>query len=150
MISTSFASSSLFRNLTHLEHTKNMRTQQDPHFVSFFQTMGDGTAPYVDLDKICIPSKLIFPFVDLDTSPQVFIDTIFPNLHFLPYEPNGFVDHAIILATNDVIDTINELLVNKIPGPVIEYVGTDKTKDAFDQGKYEDLLNILIASGLPP
>lgn len=57
----------------------------------------------------------------------------FLTLHLLPHEPEWFVNKAIFSAINDAIDTIEEILVNKVSRILIEYVYTDKTKDACDR-----------------
>lgn len=150
MIVASFVSSPLFRDIIQLELVDNMHAKQDAPFAYLLQQIGNGSLPYVVDDKVAIPDELIYPFVDHDSSLSSFTDMVFPNLHNLVNNPISLVNRAILCPTNDAVDEVNDILLNKMPGCMTQYYNIDTTKHASEQVQYEDYLHVLSPSGLPP
>ncbi|KAL6547146.1 hypothetical protein OROMI_022867 [Orobanche minor] len=59
------------------------------------------------------------------------------------------IDRAILTPNNDIVDDINDLVINKFPGPALDYYSTNITDDPFQQSYYQDYLNSIHTPGLP-
>ena len=60
------------------------------------------------------------------------------------------VNQAILSTKNNVVDEVNDILISKFSGEVVEYLNFDETLNPNHQGQYEDFLNSLSPNELPP
>ncbi|KAL3532807.1 hypothetical protein ACH5RR_006328 [Cinchona calisaya] len=81
---------------------------------------------------------------------QSLIDTVFPNIESRIESTCSTINQAILTTKNDFVDEINDILINKFPGVATEYFSFGETLDPNDQAQYEDFLNSLAPTGLPP
>ncbi|KAK4386230.1 hypothetical protein Sango_2493600 [Sesamum angolense] len=149
-IDASFASSLLSRNFNKLSLRENMRAKDDPMFTEFLMRVGNGTETHVLDDRIEIPNNMILPFVESHKSLCDLIDLVFPCLDLFLTNPLLVINRSILAPKNDCVDEINEILIDKFPGELKHFVSLDKTRDPSLQGQYEDFLNSITISGLPP
>ncbi|KAL0385745.1 UNVERIFIED_CONTAM: ATP-dependent DNA helicase RRM3 [Sesamum radiatum] len=149
-IDASFASSSLSRSVHRLFLRENMRAKDDPMFTEFLMRVGNGTETHVLDDRIEIPNNMILPFVESHKSLNVLIELVFPCLDLFLTNPSLVINRSILAPKNDCIDEINEILIDEFPGEMKRFVSLDKTRDPSQQGQYEDFLNSITISGLPP
>ncbi|XP_027086616.1 uncharacterized protein [Coffea arabica] len=75
---------------------------------------------------------------------------MYPNTIPGSSDANIPVNQAILSTKNNFVDEVNDILISKFPGEAVEYLSFDKTLNPNYQGQYEDFLNSLSQSGLPP
>ncbi|KAL3818277.1 hypothetical protein ACJIZ3_004182 [Penstemon smallii] len=150
MIGASFVSSSLWRKVIRFTLHENMRSREDPEFTSFILSVGNGEVPFIFDENICIPSHMLIPFTDTYSSLNRLIDTVFPSLHQYMLDPISCIHRAILTPKNTCVSELNDLLMDKFPGEMKEYLSYNRANDSTQQAEYEDFLNCVSASGLPP
>ncbi|KAL7139390.1 hypothetical protein ABFS83_09G047500 [Erythranthe nasuta] len=149
-VAASIASSAVWQGIKRIELSGNMRAKQDPDFISFFLRVGDGIEPVISDDNIRIPPQMLILFVDAVVSLDCLVDAVYPSFHLFSSNPCALINRAILTPKKEYVDSINDLLIDRFPGQVKEYVSLNNTTDASQQGEYEDYLNSISASGLPP
>ncbi|KAL7093982.1 hypothetical protein ACP275_11G072600 [Erythranthe tilingii] len=149
-VAASIASSAVWQGIKRIELSENMRANQDPDFISFLLRVGDGIEPVISDDNIRIPPQMLIPVVDAVVSLDCLVDAVYPSFHIFSSNPCALINRAILTPKNEYVDSINDLLIDRFPGQVKEYVSFNNTTDASQQGEYEDYLNGISASGLPP
>ncbi|KAL3820594.1 hypothetical protein ACJIZ3_006499 [Penstemon smallii] len=150
MISASIVSSTIWPSVIKLRLHENMRAREDPSFVSYLMRVGNGEEPVLFDDYISIPQTLYIPFVSVQESLNRLIDHVFPSLGSYSTDPYSLINRAILTPKNDCVEEINDMLIDKYPGVLREYVSFNSTVDSLQQGEYEDYLNGVSVSGLPP
>ncbi|XP_012841191.1 PREDICTED: uncharacterized protein LOC105961508 [Erythranthe guttata] len=150
MIAASIVSSVIWPNVTKIGLQKNMRAKEDPCFGSFLMRIGDGDEPFVFENNIIIPQNMLIPFVDTKTSLNMLIRSVFPCFNLFHTDPYKLINRAILTSKNECVEEINDLLIDSFPGTLRKYVSYNKTIDSNQQGEYEDYLNSISVSGLPP
>ncbi|KAL3818110.1 hypothetical protein ACJIZ3_004015 [Penstemon smallii] len=150
MIEASFVSSKLWNHITRLQLCQNMRAREDPSFVEFLLRVGDGEEPYVIDDNIRIPSHMLIPFTDESASLDRLVESVYPSFENFSSDPYSVINRAILTPINDCVEEINDLLLDRFPGQVKEYISFNRTNDVVQQGEYEDYLSTISTSGLPP
>ncbi|KAL7139387.1 hypothetical protein ABFS83_09G047100 [Erythranthe nasuta] len=127
-----------------------MWAKEDPTFIELLLRIGNGVETFIFDDNIKIPSHMLVPFDDVATSLDRLIRDVYPNLDTFIQNPYAFVSRAILTPKNDCVDELNDLLMERFPGKMKEYVSFNATTDPLQQGEYEDYLNTVSAGGLPP
>lgn len=150
MIKASIVSSTLWPSVQKLHLTKNMRAQKDLPFTDFLLRIGNGNEPFLFDDNVQIPANMLIHFDNDVDSLNRLIDTVYPGLRTFKEDPHSLVSRAILTTKNDCVQELNDFLIEQFPGDLKEYVSFNATDDTFQQGEYEDYLNSLSASGLPP
>ncbi|KAL3844193.1 hypothetical protein ACJIZ3_001596 [Penstemon smallii] len=150
LMEASFVSSKLWEGVTRLRLQDNMRAKEDPLFTSFLLEIGNGEVPYVFGENIRLPSSLIIPFVDVNSSLDQLIDCVYPCMDIFLNDPHSMVSRAILTTKNECVAELNDMLIDRFPGQLKEYVSFNRTNDALQQAEYEDYLSGVTASGLPP
>lgn len=59
------------------------------------------------------------------------------------------INRAILTPKNDCVADINDVLIDRFPSQLKEYMSFDTTNDISQQAQYEDFLHTVSASGLP-
>ncbi|KAL8049007.1 hypothetical protein ABFX02_07G104800 [Erythranthe guttata] len=150
MIAASMVSSTLWQDIIRLRLSENMRAKEDPIFSEFLLRIGNGVEPFLFDDNIKLPSNMLVPFVDEATSLDCLINDVYPNLDTFVQNPLSFINRGLLTTKNDCVDELNDLLIERFPGQMKEYVSFNRTTDPLQQGEYEDFLSTVSPSGLPP
>ncbi|XP_012829401.1 PREDICTED: uncharacterized protein LOC105950580 [Erythranthe guttata] len=150
MITASLVSSALWGGIHRMQLCQNMRAKEDPNFIDLLLRIGNGVETFIFDDNIKIPSHMLVPFDDAATSLDRLIRDVYPNLDTFMQNPDAFVGRAILTPKNDCVDELNDLLMERFPGKMKEYVSFNATTDPLQQGEYADYLNTVSAGGLPP
>ncbi|KAL3813122.1 hypothetical protein ACJIZ3_014390 [Penstemon smallii] len=150
MIGASIVSSRIWKHVIRLRLSENMRAKEDPNFTSFLLKLGNGEVPFIFDDNIKIPHCMLITFVDTTTSLNTLIESVYPSLDAFMVDPYSLINRAILTPKNDCVGEINDLLMQRFPGEVKEYVSFNRTNDLAQQAEYEDYLGSISASGLPP
>ncbi|KAL3827986.1 hypothetical protein ACJIZ3_022998 [Penstemon smallii] len=150
LVGASIVSSFIWPKVTRLKLTENMRAKEDPEFMEFLLNVGNGRLPFLFDNNIRIPQNMLIPFTDVQTSLDALIQTVYPCFSDFLMDPHSLVNRAILTPKNDCVHEINDLLMERFPGEMKEYVSFNTANDASRQGEYEDHLNTISASGLPP
>ncbi|KAL6579387.1 hypothetical protein OROMI_009603 [Orobanche minor] len=129
--------------------TQNMRSKYDAPFRKFLLEIGNGTEPCNQHDEIKLPVDMCLPYKYNDAPLTDLLFHIFPDIHIYPLNPHMLINRAILTPKNNSVDDINDFLINKFPGTVVEYYSTDLTNDPFQQSYYQDYLNSIQTPGLP-
>lgn len=129
-----------------LTNTEQAIKQQE--FADFLLSVGNGsqtTTP--DLDLIELPLDMCCPTDNIDD----LISIVYQDLH------NNFADHnymcarAILTPKNDSVDTINNKVIQLLPGEDHTYLSADSVANTAHAAIYPtEFLNSLSPSGLPP
>ncbi|KAL7085708.1 hypothetical protein ACP275_14G295400 [Erythranthe tilingii] len=149
-IGACITSSPLWRDVTRLQLSENMRAREDPDFIAFLLRVGNGVEPVTSDDNIHIPNEMLIPFVGAESCFRCLVDSVYPSFDQFPANPYALVDRAILTPKNETVDWINDLLIDRFAGQVKEYISFNKTTDPMQQAEYEDYLNGVSANGLPP
>ena len=75
---------------------------------------------------------------------------IYPHIQHRSENPALPLNRAILTTKNHFMDEVNDILIEKFPGTAVEYLSFDRVLNPNNQVQYEDFLNTLSPSGLPP
>lgn len=145
----SLVSSTLWGYITKLKLVSNVRAKEDGPFGEFLLRIGEGREPNIFEDNVRIPSSMLIPFVDMTTSLDCLIKFVYPSFDNFSTDSCALVNRAILTPKNDGVADIKDMLIDRFPGQLKEYVSFDTTNDSSQQAQYEDYINAVSASGLP-
>jgi len=151
--------SKLWENVSTQKLSINMRAQtmagaereEQEAWSRWLLDLGHGRLPNEPraptLDTVSLPDDICLP---PDAPFSALIDHVYPNLPQEAGNMDYFDGRAIVAPRNIVVDSVNEVLTNQIPGELHECLSADKVGD--DHGAYfpTEYLNTLTPSGLPP
>ena len=163
-VDTCINRSPLWSHFKVLELTVNMRVRASgdkrlEDFDRWLLSLGDGTVQETgDSRLIEIPPELCSVIgKNTKEAPEVegksmvdFCEKIFPNLAQNISDTDWLEGRAILAPTNSQVDTINDLLVEKLPGDSITLHSSDALDNPRDAFRYNtEYLNTLNPTGLP-
>nr|XP_027103341.1 uncharacterized protein LOC113724657 [Coffea arabica]XP_027103351.1 uncharacterized protein LOC113724670 [Coffea arabica] len=102
------------------------------------------------MNEVKIPTPMNVPFIDEASSVETLVSMVFPDMEAFNNNPSSIVNRAILMTRNDFVHEINDMLIDKFPGPRKTYLSFDETLDASHQLENQDFLNTLTPKGLPP
>lgn len=129
-------------------------------FSEWVLDIGDGKVQHIDNDKsnsefaIQIPSRYVIYSNPSNLSDL--IECIYPNLATSYLDIKYIRERAILTPKNTVVDHLNRLILDNIPGDVIEYASSDylDLSDGPDQNLTSafpvEYLNSIKLPGMPP
>ncbi|GKC56059.1 ATP-dependent DNA helicase PIF1-like protein, partial [Tanacetum coccineum] len=164
VVNASINRSYIFDNCTVLKLTTNMRLKsggtpeevlETKEFAEWILKVGNGTLSepndgeaIVDIpEEICI-KEAADPI-------QAIVDFTFPDLMNNLDTPGYFQGKAVLAPTNEVVDTINDKLLENMPGDTVEYFSSDslcnsEPTSAISQAVFSpENLNGMKFSGVP-
>lgn len=154
IVSASLCKSLLWRSITPLFLTRNMRLGQSPEdqaFATWLQEMGHNKHTHAD-GTITLPAHVKCPF----NSPESLIQCLYPNVGTPGVMTDDYLLSRIILsARNDDVNELNASVLSLIPGRQYTFLSSDsvdaqEADEDFDVTQYTpEYLNSLNASGLP-
>ena len=123
------------------------RDIHDPIYSLMTRATGDDLLPRDDDDVIHLPH------LRGTTDVHEGIDFVFPDE--VLQDPDACSKRAILSGTNDMVDSINQLIFERLPGQARTYYSTDRNAAADAQHVYNplasmDLLNARNFPGMPP
>lgn len=148
-IGASLVSSTIWKQLTKMTLSTNMRAREDPGFIEFLMRVGNGDEPMNATGQIQLPIPMVIPYTTHSESLEKLISYVYPSLELFAVDPFSMMKRAILSPKNDFVDDINSMLIERMEGEAITYVSDDQAKHAGDQGDYLDYLNSLEPRGLP-
>ncbi|XP_055845040.1 uncharacterized protein LOC129911312 [Episyrphus balteatus] len=151
-LNASLKSSTLWKYVKTLSLNENVRVllQNDPTAAEFSKQLlkiGNGELP-LDIDgQITFPNN----FCSLSESNAALIQSVFPNI-VNNYQNYDWLSQRCILAcTNKDVISINEEILNKIPGEIVIYKSIDTVTNPDEVVNYPtEFLNSLDLPGIPP
>nr|XP_027098885.1 uncharacterized protein LOC113718164 [Coffea arabica] len=149
-IAASLINSPIWPALEKLELTQNMRARFDPSFADFLLRVGDGTDQAEGDSLIQLPSSILVSNGSRNASLHDLIDMVYPHIQHRSENPALPLNRAILITKNHFVDEVNDILIEKFPGIAVEYLSFDRALNPNNQVQYEDFLNSLSPSGLPP
>uniref|UniRef100_A0A182NT38 ATP-dependent DNA helicase n=1 Tax=Anopheles dirus TaxID=7168 RepID=A0A182NT38_9DIPT len=157
--------SPLWSQCTRLRLTVNMRVRTAPtvnhanelhEFAEFLLRIGEGrhdTFPGVDQSFAKIPRDLVVPSTaNAQHDIQSLVGRIYPDIALYYRHPDFFSDRAILSPLNADVTTINDTVLQTIPGPVREYRSIDTLVNPEEERELHlpsEYLNSLNISGIP-
>ena len=141
----------IWQHVTELTLSKNMRLEanhENQEFASYLIDLGNGRLPiFKELGdfKVKIPNELLHSSDDLSSLCAFVFESIAENFQ----NPSWLCSRAIIASTNDHVDQINSLMMEKFPGEQRVYKSCDVVTENEHQYPLE-FINGLNPSGLPP
>ncbi|XP_071902531.1 uncharacterized protein [Coffea arabica] len=150
LVGSSLVSSALWSKMLRLRLTENMRALSDPSFSQFLLRVGEGLELMDEDNQICLPSNIVVPFVNAETSLNRLLHCVFPDLNACWNDPYKLINRCILTPKNASVDDLNGVLINRFPGHLHVYTSSDRTLDQRHQSDYEDFLNSQNPKGLPP
>ena len=147
-IKSSCVSSPLFVNAHKFQLTVNMRAEHDTSFARFLQSVGNNSCPHNETGEIHLPPHILLPYEDEKLSNL--IDCVFPKTILSVTQAAQLTSRSILATTNETVDSINALVIERMEGEPIILVDVDVTKDPTQQSHYEDYLNSITPNGMPP
>lgn len=162
IVERAFLSSYLWEHVHRFRLTKSMRTKDDLPYAKTVLAIGEGKIEPVQLNdgSAAIPLKHTFTNddgsettcqIDGTTEFQDLIDKVYPDL--LQSDHRTYNDRAILAATNDNVDSINEFILDKMPGRVHHLLSSDKIvtdDDEMPNSISVEYLNKVDVAGTPP
>ena len=162
IVEQAFLSSYMWKHVQRFRLTKSMRNKDDIPYAKTVLAVGEGEIKPVLLKdgSAAIPLKHSVTnddgsettySVDGTTKFEDLIQKVYPDL--LDVDHSTYNDRAILAATNDNIDNINDFILNKMPGRVHHQLSSDKIitddEDMPDAVSVE-YLNKVDVAGTPP
>ena len=163
IISASLKKSFLWPKFKVLQLKENMRVLNNGNdsklkeFDQWLEQLGEGKLPYLDDHSAAIELPQDFCSEINKESPddsiKEAIDFTFTNLQEKSASPE-WMEHvasrAILATTNEMVDRINDICLDEMPGEKIILASGDSTVDPNDATHYQvEYINTLQASGLP-
>jgi ATP-dependent DNA helicase PIF1 len=124
-------------------------------FSQWILGIGDGSIGDSDDDyiKVQMPHDLLIattgdPMADI-------VKTTYPNLLRNMHDPSFFCNRAILAPKNAIVDSVNEYILDRIPGEEKTYLSydspcnSDTGIDSPDDVHTPEFLNTIVSSGLP-
>lgn len=110
--------------------------------------IGDGRVPVDEQSgEIMLPDEL----GTIVTTPEELCDVIYPNIAENVTNNDWLCERAILAPRNDVVSSINNNLLAKLPGETTDYMSIDTVVEQDDAVHYPvEFLNSLEPSGFPP
>ncbi|XP_030509017.2 uncharacterized protein LOC115723674 [Cannabis sativa] len=127
-----------------------MRARLDPIFSDYVLSVGNGMPPITVNDTLQIPSNMLIPYHDDNTSLNLLIENVFHNIHHYLENVSTMMNRAILTPKNSFVDEINLMLIARFPGEAHHYYSRDEAIDSTEQSVMEDFLNTLTPNDLPP
>ena len=90
-----------------------------------------------------MPSSLIIPYKNDETSIKMLIDAVFLNLNQYYDNINIMTNRVILIPNNDCVDEINKLFIQKFPGDAVTYYSFDEPMDKNEYSFEDDFLTAL-------
>ncbi|XP_027181704.1 uncharacterized protein LOC113780084 [Coffea eugenioides] len=150
LVQSSFVNSHLWTALQKITLTENMRAVMDRAFSEFLLRIGKGREPEDEDGTISLCKDMIIPYDGKEASLNRLIESIFGDLNICSSNPYQMINRCILLATNNAVDDVNQIIIDRFPKDPHVYISFDRTLNEKDQGDYEDFLNSLSPKGLPP
>lgn len=120
--------SDLWQYFNILKLTKNMRVQQKGRtldFPEFLLSIGNGTHKknsLLDSDYFKMPEEFILPATkDSESNIRSLIDFVYEDIRLHYQSPNYFSDRVILAPLCAVVRTINNNIMNELPGESSKY-----------------------------
>ncbi|XP_042980082.1 uncharacterized protein LOC122310265 [Carya illinoinensis] len=149
-IDASLVSSYLWPTLKKIRLTENMRARLDPDFSNYILELGNGMPPITIDEHVKILTAMLIPYQNDTASLDQLLDTVFNDISEYSTNISSMMNRAILTPKNSYVDEINNLLIQRFPGDIINYYSFDETIDASEQAIMEDFLNTLTPNGFPP
>ncbi|XP_027183825.1 ATP-dependent DNA helicase PIF1-like [Coffea eugenioides] len=149
-ISASLVNSYLWPHLEKIQLIENMRARSNPSFSDFLLKIGNGIEPTILNNKIRLPSSMLIPFIEDTTSLDLLINIMYPSLFDFLTSSSTVTNRAILSTTNETVQEVNQILIQRFPGQEIKYISFDQTFDPTKQADHGDFLNSIQPPGLPP
>ncbi|KAM6547230.1 hypothetical protein CsatB_018906 [Cannabis sativa] len=149
-VNSSLVHSYLWPTFTKFHLIENMRAILDPIFSDYILSVGNGMPPITVNDTLQIPSNMLIPYHDDNTSLYILIENVFHNIHHYPKNVSTMMNRAILTPKNSFVDEINFMLIARFPGEAHHYYSRDEAIDSTEQSVMEDFLNTLTPNDLPP
>ena len=157
IIQACLKSSALWNHVTKLRLTINMRVQrmllENPteenrvylqEYSDWLLSVGEGTVPTVRDNIIQLDPEIV-----CDTPTDV-LNEVYDDFGANAGNANYFKDRAVLAATNDIVDTINKEMLQKVDKDLVTYQSLDSVIDPEQAANYpEEFLNTIEKSGLP-
>jgi len=146
-------SSVLWRNVNKLSLKTNMRVQlQQSHSAETFSKqlldIGNGK---MAIDKCTQCITLPKDFCTLTSTKYELVENVFPNIVHNYLNHQWLSERAILAATNNDVNAINDNILSRIPGDEITYKSIDTVLNQDEVVNYPtEFLNSLDLPGMPP
>lgn len=113
--------------------------------------VGKGIEIIDDTENIEIPEKIIIKYrgVDIDSSKQKLIDSIFPDLAKNSLVPTYMTNRAILATKNAYLDKLIDKILPLFSGELRTFLSFDEAIDDTQNFYPEEFLNSLAPTGLP-
>jgi len=143
VISISLQNSYLWRRVIRLSLTHNMplSTHCERDWSNFLLSVGDGTYLEDDDGFISLPPTTVLVRDIQDMIFEVFGEDINPAL---------FMSRAILAPKNEHVDTVNDIIIDKMRGEVTVYKSIDTLAEGSGELIPTEYLNSLTIGGMPP
>ncbi|XP_057778295.1 uncharacterized protein LOC130998777 [Salvia miltiorrhiza] len=142
--------SSIWLLIRKIHLTQNMRAMEDPVFTDLLLRVGEGIEPNVHDDYINLPDDMCLSYHGSDSPLDTLVNEIFPSFDAYSSGSSSLINTAILTPKNECMGEINESLIGKFPGNMVEYVSTDYANDPSQQQYYQDYMNAISVGSLPP
>ncbi|XP_071695262.1 uncharacterized protein [Rutidosis leptorrhynchoides] len=164
IVNASLHSSYLWRDITVLELTKNMRLRSGTNemydseladFAYWILKIGEGKLNLPNDGEADIDFQDDILLKTNENPIETIIDSTYPRLRENMSNPKFFQDRAILAPTNEQVDSINDHVLSNIDGDEKVYYSSDslcldKDDDLFAQQLYSpEILNELKVPGVP-
>ena len=162
IVKQAFLSSYLWKHVERFRLTKSMRNKDDLPYAQTALAIGEGKVEPVQLKdgSVALPLKHTITnddgsqtvcSVDGTTNFEDLIHKVYPEL--LDVDHSTYNDRAILAATNDNVDTINNFILDKMHGRIHHQLSSDKIvtdDDDMPDVVSVEYLNRIDVAGTPP
>ncbi|PNX77341.1 ATP-dependent DNA helicase PIF1, partial [Trifolium pratense] len=145
----------LTTNMRLLAGCAESKIERRKHFSEWILGIGDGSIGDADDECITVQIPRALLVDGSDDSLANIVHSTYPNLLENMNNPSYFRDRAILAPKNSVVDSVNEYILNIIPGEEKIYLSYDSPcndnsrVDTPDDVHTPEFLNTIVSSGIP-
>jgi ATP-dependent DNA helicase PIF1 len=151
----------IWDNVRRIRLTQNMRAKNDIWFADYLLRIGNGTEKTFGDDYVQLPDDIIVEWsqdstknakkiISEDNSIGNLIRQVFPKLEANCTSADYMRERAILSTTNEHVDAVNAIMIERFPGNEKVYYSFDSVDDDSRNNYPLDFLNSITPNGLPP
>ncbi|XP_071902766.1 uncharacterized protein [Coffea arabica] len=132
LVQSSFVNSHLWTALQTITLSENMRAVMDHSFSEFLLRIGERHEPEDEDGKISLCKDMTIPYDGNEASLNRLIESIFGDLNVYSSDPYQMINRCILSGTNNAVDDVNQLIIDRFPRDLHTYISFDRTLNERD------------------
>ena len=103
-----------------------MISKLDPTLSKYLLMNRNKQKPCDSFGKVLLQSNTILPYIDIVTSLDQLLNTVFPDMDLCGTNLSFMVNRAILTPKNNCVIQINNLVMKRFPSAIVKYYRFDQ------------------------